>query len=184
MMWTTERDNQLVALRAQNTPRRKIAELIGGVTEKAVIRRAARLGLDPMRITTRGVCLEWTSDRLDILRAMWPNSSGTQIAAVLGPAVTRSSVIAKARRLGLEHKSQGGPRPFMPRRAPTKQHYPAPIVRQALPGDSCMPLLLGINQLRASHCRELISGLELYCGLPMARGSYCEYHAPINYKTD
>lgn len=48
----------------------------------------------------------WTDDKIAELRRRWTaGESGTTIAKALGWRFTRNSVIAKARRLGLEERT-------------------------------------------------------------------------------
>ena len=76
--------------------------------------------------------MEWSSERIEQLRALWHDGlSASQIATHLG-GITRNAVIGKAHRLGLtgrpspiKNRSVGISRPRPPRR-PRVEHAPAP----------------------------------------------------------
>jgi GcrA cell cycle regulator len=76
--------------------------------------------------------MEWSSERIEQLRALWHDGlSASQIATHLG-GITRNAVIGKAHRLGLtgrpspiNNRSVGVSRPRPPRR-PRVEHVPVP----------------------------------------------------------
>jgi GcrA cell cycle regulator len=87
--------------------------------------------------------MEWSSERIEQLRALWHDGlSASQIATHLG-GITRNAVIGKAHRLGLtgrpspiKNRSVGVSRPRPPRR-PRVEHVPvvravaaAPVIHQ------------------------------------------------------
>jgi len=75
--------------------------------------------------------MEWSSDRIEQLRALWHDGlSASQIATQLG-GITRNAVIGKAHRLGLtgrpspiKNRPAGIARPRPVRRPPVQRHAP------------------------------------------------------------
>lgn len=142
----------------------------------------------------------WTDERIEELKGMVAlNMSGRQIGDVFG--TTRNSVVGKCCRLGLTlngtHPLSGvigntrksanpkikrakrefefGVRVFQPRsRSFTPKVTPMPVE----------PLNIPTIALEEHHCRQVTSGEgEPYhfCGHPKALGSFCSFHAAINY---
>lgn len=78
--------------------------------------------------------MEWSSERIEQLRALWRDGlSASQIASALG-GITRNAVIGKAHRLGLtgrpspiKNQSAGPARP-RPARRPRTERLPVPRV--------------------------------------------------------
>lgn len=81
--------------------------------------------------------MEWSSERIEQLRALWHDGlSASQIATQLG-GITRNAVIGKAHRLGLtgrpspiKNRPVGIARPRPPRR-PRPEHHAAPRMAAA-----------------------------------------------------
>src|SRR5208283_703746 len=62
--------------------------------------------------------MSWTEERVELLRKLWGDGlSAAQVAAELGPGITRNAVIGKIHRLGLAEraKTSSAPRPRAPR---------------------------------------------------------------------
>lgn len=58
--------------------------------------------------------MSWTDERVELLRKLWSDGlSASQVAAELGPGITRNAVIGKIHRLGLAEraKTAATPRP-------------------------------------------------------------------------
>lgn len=53
----------------------------------------------------------WTTERVELLKTLWPDNSASQCAAKIG-GVSRNAVISKVHRIGLDGKNN---RPRMPR---------------------------------------------------------------------
>ncbi|GLI91483.1 GcrA family cell cycle regulator [Methylocystis echinoides] len=67
--------------------------------------------------------MSWSEERVELLRKLWSDGlSASQVAAELGPGITRNAVIGKIHRLGLAEraKSAAGARP-RPAKAPRPQ---------------------------------------------------------------
>jgi GcrA cell cycle regulator len=82
--------------------------------------------------------MEWTEQRIEILRRLWgQGQTASQIATILG-GVTRNAVIGKAHRLGLTGrpspiKRDAGGLPGQPRRRPTPQRRMQPSLPPMAP---------------------------------------------------
>ncbi|WP_363350325.1 GcrA family cell cycle regulator [Methylocystis echinoides] len=51
--------------------------------------------------------MSWTEERVDLLRKLWSDGlSASQVAAELGPGITRNAVIGKIHRLGLAERAK------------------------------------------------------------------------------
>ena len=62
--------------------------------------------------------MSWTEERVELLRKLWGDGlSAAQVAAELGPGITRNAVIGKIHRLGLAERAKTSsiPRPRAPR---------------------------------------------------------------------
>jgi len=59
--------------------------------------------------------MSWTDERVELLRKLWSDGlSASQVAAELGPGITRNAVIGKIHRLGLAERAKtaaAAPRP-------------------------------------------------------------------------
>ncbi len=196
--WRPDRDQVLIGFHAQCLFYRDIAERMG-TTEKAIEARCFRLGLDRRRVI-RGPRstpdFQWNDGCVETLRSMWPTNSAAVIAAVLGPAVTRNSVIGKARRLGLEHKSKSCPHrsPAAPqeRRAPkirpaSRFSYMNDMEPQDLPLDQS-PFAVSLFDIKPHKCRWPLNATSpvsdfLFCGAPSYddKQSYCGRHCRAAY---
>jgi GcrA cell cycle regulator len=65
--------------------------------------------------------MSWTEERVELLRKLWNEGlSASQVAAELGPGITRNAVIGKIHRLGLAEraKTAAAPRPRPQKQAP------------------------------------------------------------------
>lgn len=80
--------------------------------------------------------MSWTDERVETLRKLWLEGlSATQIANALSCGVTRSAVIGKLHRLGLNVKARpGGAKAAQPKPAPVLKSRPKPAApASALP---------------------------------------------------
>lgn len=76
--------------------------------------------------------LAWTDERVDLLKKLWGEGlSASQIAARLGPGVTRNAVIGKVHRLNLSGRAPSA-RSAVPRE-PRKVRVPSHPGRTAMP---------------------------------------------------
>ena len=51
--------------------------------------------------------MSWTEERVELLRKLWGDGlSAAQVAAELGPGITRNAVIGKIHRLGLAERAK------------------------------------------------------------------------------
>ncbi|MAO91775.1 MAG: global cell cycle regulator GcrA-like protein [Rhodospirillales bacterium] len=103
--------------------------------------------------------MEWTDDRVTLLKGMWTNGyTARQIAEKLG-GVTRNAVIGKAHRLGLSSRPQQ-----------VKRHTPLPI-----------------PNVVERHCQWPIGhpGTDEFhfCGKSAVPGKpYCQAHCGVAYR--
>jgi GcrA cell cycle regulator len=109
--------------------------------------------------------MEWTSDRVEILRQLWQQGqTASQIAAQLG-GVTRNAVIGKAHRLGLSQKATPVVRP---------EPAPRPVaaaVASSVTGRGCL-WPVGDPKQPDFH----------FCGQPSETGRpYCAEHCAVAY---
>jgi GcrA cell cycle regulator len=156
--------------------------------------------------------MSWTEERVELLRKLWTDGlSAAQVAAELGPGITRNAVIGKIHRLGLAEraKTSNAPRPRAPR-APRTQtgevRAQAPVVlgnvALALAPNAMVALAPQVDQenvvpisarvtlmeLRESMCRWPLgdpTATEFrFCGAksPAGSGPYCCHHARIAYQ--
>lgn len=126
--------------------------------------------------------VEWTGERVDILKKLWLDGlSASQIAGELG-AVTRNAVIGKVHRLGLGGRTKvrapsfRGPRPPKDRMVRIRQRSPSrfrigdhEMEAEALPVEDVKPdTAISIDRLTDSTCRWPFGdpGKEqvMYCG--------------------
>lgn len=139
--------------------------------------------------------MDWTPETVDRLKELWATSaSGSTIAADLG--TTRSSVIAKAARLGLPGRT---PSTFQ-RAAQKKKHnaHPwtsavsaqakrVPQVPVAVQRFDAAAVGVTLLDLKEYMCRWPIGDPKLddfhFCGCQKVRGrSYCEAHLRIAFQ--
>lgn len=155
--------------------------------------------------------MNWTDERVELLKKLWSEGlSASQIAAELG-GVTRNAVIGKVHRLGLSGRAKAvatpAPRPRKPRPAPSAQVMRpmvqgntalAPMARpmvepepEELPDPVANVVPLGerctILDLTEFTCRwpvgEPGKSDFYYCGSRTKTGlPYCAYHARIAYQ--
>lgn len=148
-------------------------------------------------------CPTWTDERVELLRALWHDGlSASQIAADLG-GVSRSAVIGKLYRLGLQ---RGRPKPAPARARATKaavlvkpartlQQMAAVALDPALAAAEPQPLAtvvpmterVTLMMLTAQACRWPMGdpGSEAFsfCGKRTDSGvPYCAAHARIAYQ--
>ena len=139
----------------------------------------------------------WTDDRIERLTKLWQSGvSASTIAEAIG-APSRSAVIAKAHRLGLQKRRTVGrkqkrapedrkprtrkPRAFVPK--PVRAATPAIVERIAPPAPDCDNVTLA--DLRSTMCHWPLGDPQTedfrYCGAA-AKGVYCEHHAFFAYR--
>ncbi len=124
--------------------------------------------------------MSWTDERVERLRKLWSDGlSASQVAAELGPGITRNAVIGKIHRLGLAEraKTAAAPRPravkaprtqttviaSAPRSAAHAVHGnvalafapQAVVVARAMPEEVVIPMSerVTLMELRESMCR-------------------------------
>jgi GcrA cell cycle regulator len=156
--------------------------------------------------------MSWTDERVELLRKLWSDGlSASQVAAELGPGITRNAVIGKIHRLGLAEraKTANAPRPRAAK-AP-RPAAPAPrvgghavhgnvalafapqtiVVARAAPEEEVViPLSerVTLMDLRESMCRwpmgDPTTAEFRFCGgrSPIGGGPYCAHHARIAYQ--
>lgn len=155
--------------------------------------------------------MSWTEERVDLLRKLWTEGlSASQVAAELGPGITRNAVIGKIHRLGLAEraKTATAPRPRAPK-APRTPAQPRvnghivhgnvalayapnfqPIARVQPQEEVVIPMSerVTLMELRESMCRWPMGDPTTpefrFCGgkSPIGGSPYCTYHARIAYQ--
>ncbi|QGM47036.1 GcrA family cell cycle regulator [Methylocystis heyeri] len=157
--------------------------------------------------------MSWTEERVELLRRLWNEGlSASQVAAELGPGVTRNAVIGKIHRLGLAEraKAPASPRPRAAKPPRVQQpaartqsapvmgnvalaYSPRPVVAiapQVEEEDVVVPLTARVTlmELRESMCRwpmgDPTASEFRFCGAksPIGAGPYCSHHAGIAYQ--
>lgn len=137
---------------------------------------------------------EWTEEKINLLKELWPTSLRTRdIAERLGRMFTKGSIIGKARRIGLPPKtkrksrvlkgSPKTPRLWAPKRPPIADPVP---VAPMLPLDYADAV--NFADLQPYHCKAIVGkaqdsyGLNLSCGRQVKEGSafeFCDHHMAI-----
>jgi GcrA cell cycle regulator len=155
--------------------------------------------------------MSWTEERVELLRKLWGDGlSAAQVAAELGPGITRNAVIGKIHRLGLAEraKTSSVPRPRAPRTPRTQTtelRAQGPVVMGnvalALSPNAVVALAPQIEEnvipisarvtlmeLRESMCRwplgDPTAAEFRFCGAksPAGSGPYCCQHSRIAYQ--
>ena len=156
--------------------------------------------------------MSWTDERVELLRKLWSDGlSASQVAAELGPGITRNAVIGKIHRLGLAEraKTAAAPRPraakaprqvvAQPRATSHVVHGNvalafAPqtfVVARAAPEEEVvipMSERVTLMELRESMCRWPMGDPTTpefrFCGAhsPIGSGPYCSHHARVAYQ--
>jgi GcrA cell cycle regulator len=157
--------------------------------------------------------MSWTDERVELLKQHWTEGkSASQIAALLGPGLTRNAVIGKVHRLGLSGRAKSPglasprPRPSSPQRAAAPRMASAvpritrgatalAIAPQALADAEPeafesvvvpMSLRVTIIELKEAMCRwplgDPATAEFRYCGSPAPSGPYCAYHGSLAYQ--
>jgi GcrA cell cycle regulator len=157
--------------------------------------------------------MSWTDERVELLRKLWSDGlSASQVAAELGPGITRNAVIGKIHRLGLAERAKTASAP-RPRAAKTpRQTAAAPrasashavhgnvalafapqalVVARAQPEEEVvipMSERVTLMELRESMCRWPMGDPTTpefrFCGgkSPVGGGPYCAHHARVAYQ--
>jgi GcrA cell cycle regulator len=157
--------------------------------------------------------MSWTDERVELLRKLWSDGlSASQVAAELGPGITRNAVIGKIHRLGLAEraKTASAPRP-RPAKAPRPSVAATPrasghivhgnvalafapqamVVARAQPEEEVvipMSERVTLMELRESMCRWPMGDPTTpefrFCGgkSPIGGGPYCAHHARVAYQ--
>lgn len=155
--------------------------------------------------------MSWTEERVELLRKLWSDGlSASQVAAELGPGITRNAVIGKIHRLGLAEraKTANAQRPRVakpPRQAAAPRAHGggvhgnvalafAPqtlVVARAAPEEEVvipMSERVTLMELREAMCRWPMGDPTTpefrFCGAksPISGGPYCGYHARVAYQ--
>lgn len=149
--------------------------------------------------------MSWTDERVELLRKLWADGlSASQVAAELGPGITRNGVIGKIHRLGLAEraKTTQAQRPRVakaPRqaraRAPAEGAgnlaiaFTAPAPRLSREDEVVIPIAerVGLVELGENMCRwpmgDPTNPEFRFCGgkSTIGGGPYCAYHARVAY---
>lgn len=147
--------------------------------------------------------MEWTDERVSVLKSMWGDGcSATQIAVELG-GVTRNAVVGKLHRLGLCRNGPiAKPRPGRPKVALAKviaiktRIARQPIEVLELPPEPPPPPVMDVmpfgrrctlHDLDKHKCRWPIGDPGLadffFCGCPpLDHLPYCSYHTRVAYQ--
>jgi GcrA cell cycle regulator len=156
--------------------------------------------------------MSWTDDRVELLQKLWAEGlSASQVAAELGPGITRNAVIGKIHRLGLAEraKTASAPRTRAPKAARPAASAPrmashavhgnvalalAPqtvVIPHAQPEEEVvipMSERVALMELRESMCRWPMGDPTTpefrFCGAksPMGGGPYCAQHSRVAYQ--
>lgn len=156
--------------------------------------------------------MSWTDERVELLRKLWNEGlSASQVAAEIGPGITRNAVIGKIHRLGLAQRAKApvAARPravIKPPRQQASVRDPSPNVvgnvalafaprASALPDprpkeDVVIPMSARVTlmELRETMCRwplgDPTTSEFRFCGAKSPGGAnpYCGYHAQIAYQ--
>jgi GcrA cell cycle regulator len=143
----------------------------------------------------------WTDERVDLLQQLWLRGvSASKIAADLG-GVTRSAVIGKVHRLGLEGRTMTSrTKPPRPQRTSSKLRKSQRAQALRVPPPSTLNAPTPLPPARADdvarvafqdldeqkHCRwvcaeHVNNETPQYCGGDRVRGPYCAGHAARAY---
>jgi GcrA cell cycle regulator len=156
--------------------------------------------------------MSWTDERVDLLRRLWNDGlSASQVAAELGPGITRNAVIGKIHRLGLAERAKT-PNAQRPRAAKPSRQHPSPrgqgptvmgnvaLAFAPRPLTAPAPRLMAeevvvpiservtLMELREAMCRWPIGDPTTsefrFCGAksPDGQGPYCSHHARLAYQ--
>lgn len=154
--------------------------------------------------------VDWSDERVELLRKLWSDGlSASQVAAELGPGITRNAVIGKIHRLGLAERAKA-PRTQRPRVATTPRPARQDRTRSVLHGDltlaftphvpAARPLAseeeavipvserVALLELRERMCRwpmgDPMNDEFRFCGgkSTIGGGPYCAYHARVAYQ--
>lgn len=157
--------------------------------------------------------MSWTDERVELLRKLWSEGlSASQVAAELGPGITRNAVIGKIHRLGLAERAKTvvssrprvakAPRPATQARVGASgpmvsgnvalAYAPqALVVARPRPEEEVvipMSERVTLMELRESTCRWPMGDPTTpefrFCGgpSPVGGGPYCAYHARVAYQ--
>lgn len=132
---------------------------------------------------------EWSDTRISLLRKLWDEGlTGSEIGDTLG--LSRSAVIAKVRRLGLERRAPGGPKdPAVNRLPRTRKKKGRPKVLRFIVDEAPRPRpklnpaarMVRLADLEAHHCRWPEGDPRdpdfSFCGADRHEGEvYCPLH--------
>ena len=154
--------------------------------------------------------MSWTDERVELLRKLWSDGlSASQVAAELGPGITRNAVIGKIHRLGLAERAKTvnaqrprvakAPRSPQPRMNGAASHGNLALAfaphalaspRHAPEEEVVIPISerVTLMELRESMCRwpmgDPTSAEFRFCGgkSSIGGGPYCAYHARVAYQ--
>jgi GcrA cell cycle regulator len=157
--------------------------------------------------------MSWTDERVELLRKLWSEGlSASQVAAELGPGITRNAVIGKIHRLGLAERAKTvvssrpriakAPRQVAQQRSMSTvpltngnaalAYAPqAMVVARPRPEEEVvipMSERVTLMELRESMCRWPMGDPTTpefrFCGgpSPVGGGPYCAHHARVAYQ--
>ena len=146
--------------------------------------------------------MSWTDERVELLKKLWSEGlSASQVAAELGPGITRNAVIGKVHRLGLERRGRANvfhgnqkrsavrkPRVVKPTKfalsfnAATITKIPVASFEARLA--AVQPLHLDLMELTEATCRYPYGdGPFTFCGCATKNEKpYCAAHYELSYK--
>ena len=157
--------------------------------------------------------MSWTDERVELLRKLWSEGlSASQVAAELGPGITRNAVIGKIHRLGLAERAKtvvsSRPRLAKAPRQTVQTRSAASVsltvgntalafapetlaVARLRPEEEVVILMserVTLMELRESTCRWPMGDPTTpefrFCGgpSPVGGGPYCDFHARVAYQ--
>lgn len=154
--------------------------------------------------------MSWTDERVELLRKLWTDGlSASQVAAELGPGITRNAVIGKIHRLGLAERAKTATTPRPRAAKPPRQSQPRmngaathgnlalafsphalPAPHLARDEEVVIPISerVTLMELRESMCRwpmgDPTTAEFRFCGgkAAVGGGPYCAYHARVAYQ--
>ena len=135
----------------------------------------------------------WTDELVQQTKDLWPFKSASEISKIIANEhklfFSKSSIISKMKREGLEKASIARPVRERPRRESTKTFQPksrvelAPFIPRIV---EAAPRHLTIYELTDDVCKYECSNSEnpaeyTFCGHPKFKGIYCQKHAALIY---
>lgn len=184
--WHEQRVSMLIELWTAGVHADKIAARLGA-TSQSIFAKARQLNL-PLRGNP-----DWPDERVAELTKLWADGlSASQCAGIMG--ITRNAVIGKVHRLKLPARATRIPsdaerasrRAMFNERRSIKQRIsrvrkpPREVAPEPIPHEA---LMVPLMELKPDQCRfPLGESPFLFCGLPVADGSWCAHCAGIVFR--